>query len=143
LPHAISKLEPENSILHACEHFAFNYEFFYGKILNSEPKQIVDDISQVTKHYQELVDNDSREKAYEFQLFTLIYLMDMNYFKQHPENLACQFSSRALIFYKFFNYYKKFIDEADSLSINECSLIMPYQMIQGPGSGLILTVVRI
>jgi hypothetical protein len=69
--------------------------------------------------------------------------MDMNYFKQHPENLACQFSSRALIFYKFFNFFKKFIDESDSLSINECSLIMPYQTIQGPGSGLLLTAVRI
>ena len=147
MPHAISKLNPENSIIHACEHFAFNYQFLYYKIINAETKQIIQDLHNITQHIPDLKrkyanDDLFLKKAHELQIFVLTYVMDMHYFKQHPENLASQLSARALIFYKLLNYFKKLIDESDNLSINVCSLITPYSMVPGPGSGLLLTMVR-
>ena len=148
LPQLISKLQPKNAILYASENFIFNYEFFYYKILNFNMNEILDDIQGITQYVQVIFRNRKMNESvisttHQIQLFALIYLLDMHYFQKYPENFGIQLSSRALIFYKFFNNYQKIIDEADTFSTSECALITPFQYSTSPGSGLLVTLVRL
>ena len=143
LPSLISKLEPENVVINAAEHFIFDFEFLYCKILNSNTDLVIKNIKKITQHIISVEDNKCRSIGYQIQLFTFIYLMDMFQMQKHPDSLGIQLTGRVLIFYKCFDYFKKLIDESDKFSSKNCSLLSAHQYLHPPGSGLFTTFVRI
>ena len=147
LPQLISKLQPKNAILNACEYFIFNFEFLYYKIMNFHMNELLDDIQSITNHAPVIRQNYKKDDpivtpTLQIQLFALIYLLDRHFFQMFPNDFGIQFTSRSLIFYKIFDCFRKIIDDIDSFSTRENALITPFQYLPSPGSGLLITFVR-
>ena len=136
LPHLISKLESANMVAFAAaEHFFFNYEFLCFTLLNCDLIQTRDIMTVILRRFRTIEDTNATIACNQSILLFLIFIMDMNFYKMHPENIGIQLTSRSLIFYKSFHYFKKLIDEIDLHSPKDCALIAPYQYLQPSGSG--------
>ena len=140
LPYLIAKLNPEAAVLNGAEHFVFDYQFLYYLFLTTEQNIIMDSIQGITKHVKNTKNTKIRKIGYQIQLFTLIFIAINQALKKYPENFGVILTSRLLIFYKLFKYFKKLIDEADKFSPSDCALVAPYQYLMPPGGGQMLSI---
>ena len=137
LPHLISELEHDKAVINICEHFAFNYDFFYAKLMTTDVVTILKEL-QIDDVKSEIEDIKRLER--QIGLFSFILISNFSMLQKNPQNFAIQLCAKGLIFYRILNCFKNLIDEADLKSPNSCALITPYQYLLPPGDGLLISI---
>ena len=138
LPHLLAQLEHDKAVIFSCEHFIFNYDFIYAKLLTTDVNIIIEEMKKLDDG--ETKNEQVRKLEKQISIFSVMIITDMFLLQKNPQMFPIQLCARGLIFYRILNCFKKLIDGADLKSPMDCALVTPYGYLQPPGNGNLITI---
>lgn len=138
-PGFLGKLTPNLAFELAASNVFFNYEFFSAMFSCLPIEDIMkswDDIN-ATSSYS--MSREAQDAYNQIKILKRIFLQCSYAIKDRPGSAGIQLLSRILIFNKHFNYFTKLINEIDSKSHQNFSLVVPYQFLPPPGNELVFS----
>jgi len=82
---------------------------------------------------------DAAEAFKNLKLLQFVFLACGFKMSECPSSASAHLVKRLLIFYGRYKYLTEFIDQYDQEAMDECSLIVPYQMLPTPASDVLFT----
>jgi hypothetical protein len=138
LPSLHSKLTTDLSIELTVRNILFNYDFMHKKLLTADLKTLVHQLGYILVDI--LLKNPKTIKiAKAMNVLVIVMFQSLSTLQTHPDNLALQFTSRLLKFYKNNDTFQRFINDCDLLSSHVCALLAPYQSMHSIESGHFLS----
>jgi hypothetical protein len=137
LPSFIFQLSASISIKLICEHVLFNYDFLQGVLYSCSFNEFAEIFERSGQSSSYNIPEEIKEFQKEIKLFSLINLQCGLSMVDNPSSALSQTVARVLNFYGQLSNFTKLINEYDRDSIKNCSLIVPYQFLDTPGSDLI------
>ena len=137
LPGFLSNLTTNLSVKFFCECVFFNYDFLSGMLHCLNITELYDNVTKASEASAYKLSEEVSESLNDLKLIKLIFLQIGASMADYPSSGVAQLISKSLKFYGISNNFSRLIDEYDKNSLNDCSLIVPYQYLHAPGGDMI------